>query len=143
MPRTLLFTLALLTLAACGSNDATPSEAALPPAAPAAELPIQEVELGPIDGALASEGQQLFETRCTTCHKLADRYIGPPLGGVMERREAVWVMNMILSPEKMLQVDKAAQELLAEYSVPMTNQNLTEADARAILEYLRQTQASL
>jgi hypothetical protein len=35
-------------------------------------------------------------------------------------------------------VDPAAQALFGEYSVPMTNQNLTEAEARALVEYLHQ-----
>jgi hypothetical protein len=67
-----------------------------------------------------------------------ERYVGPPLGGVVEERGPEYVMNMILAPEKMLQVDETAQALLAEYAVPMTNQNLSHEEARAILEYLRQ-----
>lgn len=31
-----------------------------------------------------------------------ERYVGPPLGDILERREPAYVMNMILSPEKML-----------------------------------------
>jgi cytochrome c5 len=126
-----------LGLAACGGSDA-PDAAAPAPAAPTVELPVSSVDVGPIDVALATEGQGIYETRCTTCHKMDSRYIGPPLGDVAARREPEWIMNMILAPEKMLQSDADAQALLAEYSVPMTNQNLSEDEARAILEYLRQ-----
>lgn len=126
-------------LSACGGSDAPESSESAPsPAAPSVELPVTSVELGPIDAELAAEGQSVFETRCTTCHKMEGRYVGPPLGDVVEQREPEYIMNMILAPEKMLQTDPTAQQLLAEYSVPMTNQNLSEEEARAILEYLRQ-----
>ena len=142
-PPLFLTVLLALVFAACGGGaDAPDTESAASgsatPAAPAVELPVSSVEVGPIDSALATEGQQIFETRCTTCHKMEGRYVGPPLGDVAGQREPEWIMNMILAPEKMLQTDPIAQELLAEYSVPMTNQNLSEKEARAILEYLRQ-----
>jgi mono/diheme cytochrome c family protein len=139
MKHTLLLLVFAFGLVACGGSDAPDSSDAAPsPAAPSVELPVTSVELGPIDAALATEGQGIYETRCTTCHKMEGRYVGPPLGDVVEQREPEWIMNMILAPEKMLQTDPTAQELLAEYSVPMTNQNLSEEEARAILEYLRQ-----
>jgi cytochrome c5 len=137
MTSRLLATLALaFSLAACGGAADPPAPPAS--AAPGVELPIASVDVGPIDAALATEGQGIFETRCTTCHKMDSRYIGPPLGDVAGQREPEWIMNMILAPEKMLQSDADAQELLGEYSVPMTNQNLSEDEARALLEYLRQ-----
>ncbi len=130
----------LVLFAACGGGaDAPAGDAPSTATAPApAGLPVQTVELGPIDAALATQGQQVFDTRCTTCHKMDARYVGPPLGDVTERRTPEYVMNMILAPEKMLQHDADAKALLAEYSVPMTNQNLSHEEARAILEYLRQ-----
>ena len=56
----------------------------------------------------------------------------------MERRSPEWVMNMILDPEKMIKEDPLARELLIEFNgSPMANQNLSEEDARAVLEYFR------
>jgi len=47
-------------------------------------------------------------------------------------------MNMILSPDKMIQSDPIAKQLLVEANLaPMANQNLTEEQARKILEYFR------
>jgi hypothetical protein len=37
----------------------------------------------------------------------------------------------------MVQQDPTAKELLAEFMTPMPNQNLTEEEARAVLEYFR------
>lgn len=99
--------------------------------------PVKEVKLGPIDPELAEKGGKVFEEKCSACHKLDERYVGPALRGVTTRRTPEWIMNMILNPQGMLQEDPTAQELLAEYFVPMTFQNVSQADARAILEYLR------
>lgn len=46
-------------------------------------------------------------------------------------------MNMIINPVEMTQKDPTAKELLGEYMAQMTNQNVGEKEARALLEYLR------
>jgi mono/diheme cytochrome c family protein len=100
--------------------------------------PISSVSLGEIDADLAAKGESEFKTKCTACHKISKRHIGPGLKGVTERRSPEWIMNMILNPEGMVQKDPIAKQLLVEYNgAPMANQNLTEDEARAILEYFR------
>jgi len=59
------------------------------------------------------------------------------MSGVTKRRSPEWVMNMMLNPEQMLAENPTAMALLKEYSAPMANQNLTNDDARAVLEFLR------
>ena len=98
---------------------------------------IKSVSLKEIDQHLANQGQELFEMKCSACHKINDRYIGPALMGVTMRRTPEWIMNMILDPIGMVQNDPAAKKLLAEYGAPMANQSLAQKDARAILEYFR------
>jgi hypothetical protein len=46
-------------------------------------------------------------------------------------------MNMILNPDEMVAQDPIAKALLAEYSSPMANQNLTIDEARSVAEYFR------
>lgn len=99
--------------------------------------PVKELQLAAIDEAMVKEGQTLFEDNCSACHKVSERYIGPAVEGVTNRRSAEWVMNMILNPEQMVKEDPIAKELLAEYMAPMANQSLTEEQARKILEYFR------
>ena len=48
---------------------------------------------------------------------------------------------MILNPEEMVAKNPEAKKLLAEYLAPMANQNLTEKEARLILEYFRTKKA--
>jgi hypothetical protein len=47
-------------------------------------------------------------------------------------------MNMILAPKDMLEQDDTAKELLGEYLVQMTFQNVSQDEARQILEYFRE-----
>ena len=102
--------------------------------------PITQVQLAEdVDDALARTGEQVFQAKCSACHKLHERYIGPPLFDVTSRRAPEYIMNMILNPTEMLQKHPTAKELLAQYNfTPMADQNLTETEARAILEYLRE-----
>lgn len=99
--------------------------------------PIKALELGELDEEMAEEGEELFNTMCIQCHKINERYVGPALSGITERRTPEWIMNMILNPEEMVKEDPIAKDLLAEYYSIMANQNLTEEEARKILEYFR------
>jgi len=101
--------------------------------------PIKSLDLpAEIDQALATKGEEIYEGKCTACHKAEKKFIGPSPKGIFERRTAAWVMNMILNPDEMVQKDPMAKKLLMEFNgSPMANQNLTEDEARAVLEFFR------
>ncbi len=91
-----------------------------------------------IDQAMAAEGKVVYDKMCLACHRVGKKFIGPAPDGILERRTPEWVMNMILNPEVMVKEDPLAKDLLVEFNgSPMANQNLTEEEARAILEYFR------
>lgn len=101
--------------------------------------PISKVELGAsVDSAMANAGKKVFEMKCSACHKFEERVVGPALKDVTKRRTPEWVMNMILNPVEMTQKDPVAGDLLAEYLTQMTFQNISEQEARSLLEYFRQ-----
>lgn len=99
--------------------------------------PVKELALGEIDKKLVSEGQVLFQKKCTTCHGLDQKSIGSALRGITKRRTPEWIMNMMLNPDGMINENKAAKELFEEMKVRMNPQDVNETDARKILEYLR------
>lgn len=101
--------------------------------------PIKSVELpDEIDQAMAASGKEVYDQMCLACHRVGKKFIGPAPNGVLERRTPEWVMNMILNPQEMVQQDPLAKDLLQEFNgSPMSNQGLTEDQARAILEYFR------
>ena len=101
--------------------------------------PITSVDLAAnIDQSMATHGEDVFKKMCTACHRPDKKFIGPAPTGILECRTPEWVMNMILNPEEMVKNDPLAKDLLIEFNgSPMANQNLSEEDARAVLEYFR------
>ena len=141
--------LLLLLALGCGGSDARSA----PPAAGVGgdELTAFQLEhgigpvtepltLGPLDAGLAQQGKALFEVKCSACHKMEERYVGPPLGGVTARRSPAFIMNQVLNPEGMYARHPVVKQLLGEYMTQMPNLALTREQARQIVEYLR-TQA--
>ena len=144
-----------VSAAACGGGEDPPDAGASAPSSDAPAVseisadeleygigPIRDLEIGNLDPTLADAGAEIFAVKCSACHKLDERYVGPALRSVTERRTPEYIMNMILNPEEMVKSHPVAKQLFAEYNfTPMANQQLTEEDARAVLEYLRQVGA--
>lgn len=99
--------------------------------------PVKELKLGNIDNNLVAEGKVLFQKKCSTCHKLDTKLIGSPLRGITKKRTPEWIMNMILNPDGMISENETARKLFEDMKVRMSPQNMTEDEARKILEYLR------
>jgi mono/diheme cytochrome c family protein len=101
--------------------------------------PITSISLDTeVNQDMVTHGADVFKKMCAACHRLDKKFIGPAPKNILERRSPEWVMNMILNPEEMTKKDPLAKALLIEFNgAPMANQNLTEDEARAILEYFR------
>lgn len=147
--------LGILATSACGSKEDDEHERAESTSskatAPGGLTPFQlEHGIGPVtspvvfaasvDKTLAAGGAKVFEQKCSACHKMGERYVGPALGDVTKRRSPAFVMNMALNPLGMVEKHPETKKLLAEYFVAMPNQNISPDEARQVLEYLR-TQA--
>ena len=148
---TFMLCAALGMMTACGGGGQEGGEA--PAEAPQSMVkkaeadPMENTGIGPIselslpeeiDQEMAAKGAEIYQLKCTACHKPDVKFIGPPPVGVFERRNPAWVMNMILNPEQMVKEDPIAKKLLMEFNgSPMANQNLTQEEARAVLEYFR------
>jgi cytochrome c len=100
--------------------------------------PVTEVvELGELDPELAAKGKEVFEAKCTACHRPQERYIGPASGEILDRRSATYAMNMIMNPDEMTKKHPEGKKMMQEYMSPMPYQNVTIEQARAIVEYFR------
>jgi len=92
----------------------------------------------PLNQQWVTAGKGIYDLKCQSCHKLTeDRVVGPGWAGVTKRREPNWIMNMITNVDMMLETDPEAQKLLEQCLVRMPNQNITQDDARQILEFMR------
>jgi cytochrome c551/c552 len=91
-----------------------------------------------LDPAMAEEGSKIQSVKCASCHKLSDeKLVGPGWKGVTQRRKPEWIMNFITNPDPMIDKDPAVQAQLELCLVRMPNQNLTDTEARAVLEFMR------
>lgn len=140
-------------LIACGGGEEKKADAASsapaaqePPAAASAASDAQKgigkftkVEVSPtLDAAMAEKGQTVYDVKCLSCHKLTDeRLVGPGWKGVTQRRTPEWIMNFATNVDEMLAKDPEAQAQLEICLVRMPNQNLTDADARGVYEFMR------
>ena len=99
----------------------------------------QNVELThPLDEGMVKKGQEISEVKCMSCHKLTDeKLVGPGWAGVTDRRTPEWIMNFVTNVDEMLEKDPNAQAMLEVCMVRMPNQNLSDDEARAVLEYMR------
>lgn len=91
-----------------------------------------------VDEALVKTGEGLFQTKgCSACHGFGRRISCPDLQGVTMRRTHQWMENQILHPEVMTKEDPIARQLFAQYSLQMPNQQLTQPEAQAVIEFLK------
>ncbi len=92
----------------------------------------------PLDQKMIAQGKAVYDLKCASCHKLSDeKLVGPGWKGVTDRRQPEWIMNFVTNTEEMLQKDTAAQNMMEICLVQMPNQNLSDADARSVLEFMR------
>ncbi len=95
-----------------------------------------------INADMAAAGEKIYDVKCASCHKLSDeRLVGPGWKGVMNRHTPEWIMNFSTNVDEMLDKDPTAMALLEECLVRMPNQNLSDDDARHVLEFMRQNDA--
>ncbi len=142
--------LLLLVLAAAGcgkkaeqAESTTPPPAAAPPA-PAAFVPPPGLDQGPkagespVDEALAAQGAQLFTSKtCATCHAFGKKIQCPDLKPVAMQRTERWMEAQIMHPDVMTKLDPTSVALMKQYTIQMPNMNLTQEQAKALIEYIK------
>lgn len=96
-----------------------------------------------VDEAKATAGETAAGVKCASCHKYSDeKLVGPGWKGVTTRRTPEWIMNFITNPDPMIDKDPEAQAMLELCLVRMPNQNLTDDEAREILEFMRKNDSA-
>lgn len=158
MYKTSFFLIALIIMASCGKKEESKQDAGTPstvnegmPAETTTESTstydptrgegkFTNVELGDkLDVAMATEGGNIASVKCLSCHKLTDeKLVGPGWKGVSSRHKPEWIMNFITNPDPMIDKDPKVKAMMEICLVRMPNQSLSEKDARALLEYMRQ-----
>jgi Cytochrome c len=92
----------------------------------------------PLDEKMVVSGRTIYQSKCIACHKLSNEMlVGPGWSGVTDRRTPEWIMNWITNTKVMLDKDLAAQADMAICLIRMPNQDLTDLQARDVLEFMR------
>ena len=92
----------------------------------------------PLDTSMVSAGKATYGLKCQSCHRLTEeKLVGPGWKDVTKRRQPVWIMNMITNVDMMLESDPEAQKLLEQCMVRMPNQNISQDEARKVIEFMR------
>lgn len=148
MKKTLMLILTGVMLYACGQKTEKADDTASDTQKPAVseydpqrgEGKFTNVEVaGNLDTKMADSGKQIFDLKCSSCHKLTDeKLVGPGWKGVSTRHKPEWIMNFITNPDAMIDKDPKLQAQLELCLVRMPNQSLSDDDARHILEFMRQ-----
>jgi mono/diheme cytochrome c family protein len=87
-------------------------------------------------------GEQLYRTRCATCHTITGNELanalGPDLMGVTRRREKTWLLNWLRAPDQMLEKkDPIAVALYNRYNkLAMPNIRLNQQEATDLIIYM-------
>lgn len=99
----------------------------------------KDVELGALNPELAAKGKDIYEMKCSSCHKLTDeRLVGPGWKGLSSKHHPDWLLNFITNPDPMIDKDPELQAQLEVCMVRMPNQNVEDESAFAIVEFIRQ-----
>lgn len=91
-----------------------------------------------------SKGEQLFRTRCQTCHTVTGKELpnalGPDLAFISEKRDYGWLMNWLRAPDQMLAAkDPIAMALFKKYNnLAMPNMRLNQHEANDLLNYIKE-----
>ena len=92
----------------------------------------------PLDSKMVEAGEATYNTKCIACHKLTnEKLVGPGWAGVTSKRRPEWILNFETNTNAMLDSDIVAQQLLVTCVARMPNQNLSDDDARSVLEFMR------
>lgn len=88
-----------------------------------------------------SEGKEIFNGRCTSCHTINDgQRVGPQLAGINERREDSWLISFIKNSQAMIEEgDELANELYQEYNkvVMPSHEDLDNNQIKNLLAYIK------
>ncbi len=87
----------------------------------------------------AKKGEELFNTKCASCHNLWVKATGPALGGVTTRRTEEWLVKWIRNNEKLRKEgDADALAIYKEFNNAAMSifENLADDDIKSILAYI-------
>ncbi|WDF68182.1 cytochrome c3 family protein [Sphingobacterium oryzagri] len=90
------------------------------------------------------EGQTLFKSKCTTCHSVTKKVVGPALAGMTERHDEEWLVKWIRNSQAMVASgDPTAVKIFEENNnlVMTAFTDLSDDQIKSIIAYVEDEEA--
>ena len=85
----------------------------------------------------AQNGEAVFKQNCSACHSIGKgKLVGPDLEGINTRRSEEWILSFVKNAQVFGEKDADAKAIITEYGYPMPNQNVNDAEIKAIISYI-------
>lgn len=84
-------------------------------------------------------GEKTFKTICSACHTIGKgKLVGPDLKGVHNKYDEKWIISFVRSSQTMVKKgDPRAVKIFNEFKIPMPDNNLTDAQIRDVIAYIK------
>lgn len=86
------------------------------------------------------EGEKIFKAKCTSCHKVDRKVVGPALKGITETKSEEWLIKWIKNSQALIASgDKDAIAIFEEYnkSVMTSFTDLSDDQIKSVLAYIK------
>ncbi len=84
-----------------------------------------------------ANGQKLFNSTCTACHRMDSKLVGPALKGVADKRSKEWLKQFISNSTEFIKKDADAKAIFDEFKIPMpAHPQFSDSDLDDIIAYL-------
>lgn len=89
---------------------------------------------------VAQDGASLFKQNCSACHSIGKgKLVGPDLEGIHTKRSEEWIVSFVKNAQAFGETDADAKTIINEYGYPMPNQNVNDAEIKAIISYIAES----
>ncbi len=88
----------------------------------------------------AQNGEEIFKSACAACHTVGGgKLVGPDLKGIPSKRDEDWLAQWIKSSQSLIASgDSLAVQVFHENNnIPMPDQNLSNAEIKAVIGYIQ------
>ncbi len=88
----------------------------------------------------AQNGKEVFKQNCSACHSIGKgKLVGPDLEGIHTKRSEEWILSFVKNAQAFGKKDADAKAIITEYGYPMPNQNVNDAEIKAIINYIAES----
>jgi cytochrome c2 len=93
---------------------------------------------------IAQNGEATFKQTCSACHSIGKgKLVGPDLKDVHTRRKEDWIIKFVKGSQAFIKSgDADAKAIFDEFNMVMPDQNLSDADIKAVIAYIGEQSGS-